>query len=556
MTVEMFFANFGHLADAPNGVQKLRELILQLAVQGKLVPQNQKESQPHGALEIARKRLATEKGWKLNDSVDADEKPFDLPMGWCWANLNDTGRFINGIGFNASEWSNVGLPIIRIQNLTNPSKPFNYVSGEFGLDNIVEDGDLLVSWSATLDVFVWERGKAVVNQHIFKVVPSTELVDALYLYHMLRFVIRELSVSEHMRGVAMKHIKRRPFLAKKVAIPPLEEQKRIVAKVDQLMTLCDELEARQKKQQQGRVRLNNSVLDALLTASEPDEFADHWQRICANFDLLYDHPETIAKLRSAILQLAVQGKLVPQDPNDEPASALVEIIKAEKQSLIQEGKIKSPKFIDGKGLAYENIPPTWRETTLGELTIFGPRNGYSPKPVAFETETKSLTLSATTKGTFLPIHFKYVDEIIEENSYLWLKPKDILIQRGNSIDYVGIGAVYHGDLNEFIYPDLMMKIRFHETVDVEFSHIVINCQNSRNFFQNNASGTSGSMPKVNQAVVNSLPFPLPPANEQKRIVAKVDRLMSLCDELEAKLNRAQKHSAKLMEATVRKLLVA
>jgi type I restriction enzyme S subunit len=85
---------------------------------------------------------------------------------------------------------------------------------------------------------------------------------------------------------------------------------------------------------------------------------------------------------------------------------------------------------------------------------------------------------------------------------------------------------------------------------------VINCQSSREFFQENSSGTSGSMPKVNQAVVNSLPFPLPPAPEQKRIVAKVDQLMALCDELELRLNQAQHHSEKLVESTVRQLLVA
>jgi type I restriction enzyme S subunit len=320
------------------------------------------------------------------------------------------------------------------------------------------------------------------------------------------------------------------------------------------MALCNELEARQQKQQQGRVRLNNSALDALLTAREPDEFADHWQRISTNFDLLYDHPETIAKLRAAILQLAVQGRLVPQDPNDEPASVLLERIKAEKERLVKGRETKSPKFLLDQKIAFEWLPSSWKETRLGDLTVFGPQNGYSPRPVEHKTNTKSLTLSATTRGTFDPRRFKFVDEPVEENSSLWLEDGDILIQRGNSLDYVGIGAVYQGQRNEFIYPDLMMKVRVSQSVKVGFAHLVINCQSSREFFQGNASGTSGSMPKVNQAVVNSLPLPLPPLAEQKRIVAKVDQLMALCNELEAKLNQSQQHSQKLMEATVLQLL--
>ena len=121
---------------------------------------------------------------------------------------------------------------------------------------------------------------------------------------------------------------------------------------------------------------------------------------------------------------------------------------------------------------------------------------------------------------------------------------------------MGIGAVYDGGSKEFIYPDLMMKIRVCQSINVSFAHLVINCQNSRIFFQNNASGTSGSMPKVNQAVVNSLPFPLPPENEQKRIVAKTEQLMALCNKLEAKLNQTQQQGENLMTTTVRQLLVA
>ena len=137
---------------------------------------------------------------------------------------------------------------------------------------------------------------------------------------------------------------------------------------------------------------------------------------------------------------------------------------------------------------------------------------------------------------------------------MWLDENDILIQRGNSIEYVGIAAVYKGPSHNFIYPDLMMKLRTHQNVDTYFLHIVLNSKFSRTYFAENASGISGNMPKINQNTVINLPIPLPPPEEQKRIVEKVEQLMGLCDELELKLRKAREDSGKLMETVVKGLL--
>jgi len=129
-----------------------------------------------------------------------------------------------------------------------------------------------------------------------------------------------------------------------------------------------------------------------------------------------------------------------------------------------------------------------------------------------------------------------------------------LIQRGNTIDYVGVAAVYRGPSNEFIYPDLMMKIRLSRELAVDFCHIVLRSANVRAFVKSRATGTSGAMPKINQAVVTEIPIPIPPLAEQARIVAKVDHLLALCDTLEAKLRAADEGARRLAESLVAELL--
>ena len=342
-------------------------------------------------------------------------------------------------------------------------------------------------------------------------------------------------------------------------LPPLEEQKRIVAKVDQLMALCDELEARQQKQQQGRVRLNNAALDALLTAREPDEFADHWQRISTNFDLLYDHPETIAKLRAAILQLAVQGKLVPQDPNDEPASVLLERIKAEKERLVRGGGLRKTKPLTPV-LGHEvplQLPVGWEVNRFGDLTeiVGGVTKGR--KLAGRKTAFFPYLRVANVQRWFVDLNvMKDIELPIEELEKYRLQIGDLLITEGGDWDKVGRTAVWGGQIENCLHQNHVFRARLFEgNLSRDWLVLAINSPVGREYFANSSKQTT-NLASINMTQLKHFPMPVPPAAEQKRIVAKVDQLMALCDELETKLNQSQQHSEKLMEATVRQLLVA
>lgn len=167
---------------------------------------------------------------------------------------------------------------------------------------------------------------------------------------------------------------------------------------------------------------------------------------------------------------------------------------------------------------------SWKQAVLMDVLKEKPRNGYSPKPVNYVTPYKSMTLSATTSGVFREEYFKYIDETIPEDSYLWLQPGDILIQRANSLDKVGTSAIYTGQEHEFIYPDLMMKLQVVETVSPRFVAYYLKKSDIMAYFQENATGTAGNMPKINQKTVSNTPLNLPTLDEQIEIVRILESL--------------------------------
>lgn len=278
---------------------------------------------------------------------------------------------------------------------------------------------------------------------------------------------------------------------------------------------------------------------------------------------------TAKDLKNALLQEAVQGKLVPQIASEGNARDLLEEIRKEKLSHgldfanAKSGKRKSKKET---ALAGSNpcditedeipfdIPESWCWCRLIDVLKDKPSNGISPKEVKYETKIRSLSLSATTSGVFDSNAFKYVELDNNTASKYWLKKNDLLIQRSNSRELVGTSCIYYGDDNLFIYPDLMMRMQVQQNIKLAYIDYVLKSPHVRNYFSKNASGTSDSMPKINQTIVCNTLIPLPPLAEQKRIVAAIEKFMPLIEEYGKKETQLKSINEKIGTLTKKAIL--
>lgn len=210
----------------------------------------------------------------------------ELPAGWAAATVDDLGEYIDGCAFKPADWHDTGTPIVRIQNLTDPDKSLNVTQREVDPKYHIEKRDILVSWSATLDVFRWGGPLAYVNQHIFKVLPS-ERLDDRFVEFALKKAISELINSEHLHGSTMKHINRKPFLAHPINVPPFPEQQRIVEKIETLFAELDKGEEALREVQKLLARYRQSVLKAAVTGTLTAEGSTEWVPVVLG-DLLAD----------------------------------------------------------------------------------------------------------------------------------------------------------------------------------------------------------------------------------------------------------------------------
>jgi type I restriction enzyme S subunit len=196
--------------------------------------------------------------------------------------------------------------------------------------------------------------------------------------------------------------------------------------------------------------------------------------------------------------------------------------------------------------------PQWDKAVLKNLIVGRPRNGLSVKAVNYETNIRSLTLTATTSGRFEPGHFKYLDVDVPTDSHLWLKRGDILLQRGNTEEYVGVAAVYEGAEKKYIYPDLMIKIHPKKGVLSNYLWMALSAPEARQYFRNNATGSQGSMPKINQTIVEDALIPLPSTDEQYEIVRCVQALFGLAEKIEERVAAATNRAETLTQVVLAK----
>jgi len=390
--------HFDLIAKAPCGVARLRELILTLAVQGKLVPQDLSD-EPAGELlkkiRAEKDRLIAEGKIKRDKplaEITDEEKPFALPTGWEWCPLGEAMDIVRGITFPASEKTKEAAPgriaCLRTANVQNEIEwdDLLFVDRSFMVreEQLVQPGDIVMSMANSRELV----GKVALIEHVphaeasfggFLGVLRPWLSNPRYAMAFLRTrhardtLIDSSSQTTNIANISLAKLRPLAF-----PVPPLAEQSRIVTRVEELMQLCDALEAQGQLEAEQHARLVSTLFDSLLQSDTPEALADNWQRIATHFDLLLDRPEAVDALEQTILQLAVRGLLVPQDPTDEPASVLLQKIRTEKQYLIAQGKIKRDKplpAISDEERPFE-LPQGWQWVRFDELM-------HPLKPIAY-----------------------------------------------------------------------------------------------------------------------------------------------------------------------------
>ena len=561
-SADALFEQFDAVADAPGGVQRLRQAILQLAVRGKLVPQNPGDEPASVLLEriAAEKRRLHEAGEirkpKKLPAITPEELPFEVPEGWEWVRLAsvatvDMGNSPPGITYNTT---GEGLPLINGPSEFSPDPLGFTVQKQYtsAPTKTCSAGDLLI---CVRGATTGRTNIAGFDACIGRGVASICAGDIQP--YVNRFLISQRErIFSFGSGSTFPSISYRHLADLLVPLPPLPEQRRIVAKVDQLMALCDELEERQRRRVQKRDRLNRAALHRLTTATSDAELGGHWARIRAHFDLLYDAPETVGELRQAILQLAVRGKLVPQDPSDEPASVLVERIAAEKRRLVEAGEIRKPKKlppITPDEVAFE-VPEGWEWVRLGSLIRPDKSISYGvlvPGPDV--EEGIPFVRVQDISGRHLPARPSKSIGVEVEGKYARtrLDGGEILISVVGSIGTVAIvPEAWHGAN----IARALCRIAPAPAVDRDFLRLALRSPELQNYFAEVTRTLA--QPTLNVSQLELGLIPLPPFSEQRRIVARVDQLMALCDELEAKLTRARTKSEGLAASVVHHLSAA
>lgn len=566
--------NLPLLTGAPNGIKKLREWILELAVRGKLVPQDPSDEPASELL----KRIAEEKARLVAEgkikkhkplaTISEEEKPFALPMEWEWTRLGSIASLENGDRSsnypNKSQLVDSGIPFINAGHLQNGMvdlQSMNFITRDC-YDRLragkILDGDILFCLRGSL-------GKSAIVRGVSEGAIASSLVIVRMTYsfsneYLLGYFSSPLAfemVKRFDNGTAQPNLSAADLNRFLVPLPPLAEQNRIVAKVDELMGLCDRLETQQSNAESAHAQLVRALLDSLAQANDASEFAANWQRLAKHFHTLFTSEPSIDTLKQTLLQLAVMGKLVPQNSNDEPASKLVERIQTEKQRYLAESKTRKQKDLatDSRLEPPFEVPAGWEWQTIDDVLHVTGGVTLGRKLGGRKLLSKPyLRVANVQRGRLELDHIKEVEVPEDEIEKYLLQNGDLLITEGGDWDKVGRTATWRDELPECLHQNHVFRARA-VIADWEprWAEMYLNSASAREYFAGSSKQTT-NLASINMTQLRACAFPLPPLPEQHRIVAKVDQLMALCDQLKNRLTQARQLNEQLASTMIERSL--
>ena len=537
----MLLSNLDLLATASGGVARLRELILTLAVQGNLVPQDPAD-EPAGVLlqkiRAEKDRLIAEGKIKRDKplaEIAEEEKPFErMPQGWEWASLATIG-VINPRNDAPDETlaSFVQMSSIPVEfSAAHVSEPRPWKDIKSGFTQFAE-GDVGVAKITPC----FENGKSTVFQNLSNGIGAgtTELhivrplggIERRYVLLFLKTPAFLKDGEAVMTGSAgQKRLPRSYFEGKPFPLPPLPEQSRIVTRVEELMRLCDALEAKGRLEAAQHAQLVSTLLGTLTASTTPEELAENWQRVAQHFDLLAGRPAAIDALEQTLLQLAVRGLLVPQDPTDEPASALLQKIRTEKDRLIATGQIKRDKPlppITDKEKPFE-LPVGWEWARLNDLIRISSGDG--------------LTAAQMAPGGTVPVYGG--NGVNGHHDLANVEEPTLVIGR---VGYY-CGSVHVTPTRAWVTDNAFITRYPKAYLDMNWLYWLLVGTN----LKENDSATA--QPVISGRKLYPIVVALPPLPEQSRIVTRVTALRRLCADLRQRLADAQTSQSHLAQALV------
>lgn len=547
------------------GIKKLRELILDLAVRGKLIPQDKSDEPACVLLEritADKAQLVKEKKIKKPKNfpeIGDDEIPFILPQGWEWARLGVVCKKVTDGSHNPPRDSGFGYPMLSSQNVNfdeiDFSSPSRFVTEE---DFIKEDKRTSIKPMDVLLNIVASIGRSAVvplNAPKFVVQRSVAVLDSLldqnFFAKMLVAPLCTNYYSTHAKGTAQKGIYLGQLSLMPLAIPPIEEQHRIVAKIDELIALCDHLEQQTEACFDAHQRLVDTLLDSLTIAKDASELSENWARLSEHFDTFITTDYAIEKLKQTILKLAIMGKLVPQDPTDEPASQLLQRIATEKEQLIKDKKIKKQQPLPA--ITEEEkpfgLPEGWEYCRLDDI-CYGITSGSTPPKSEFHEDEGVPYLKVYNIRDQL-IDFEYKPQFVQPEYHSTklkrsvLYPGDVVMNIvGPPLGKVAIIPETHPEWN------CNQAITFFRPINSKLNTYIYTYLKAGTFLNSiELIGTAGQ-DNISVTKSRSIILPTPPIDEQYRIIAKVDELMYLCDRLKTRLRRAQDTQLHLADAVL------
>ncbi|HGU1584939.1 TPA: restriction endonuclease subunit S, partial [Escherichia coli] len=541
------------------GIKKLRELILELAVRGKLVPQDPNDEPASELL----KRIAAEKAELVKQGkikkqkplpeISEEEKPFELPEGWEWVTLATVGEIVGGgtpKSDNPQFWAKNGIKWITPADLYGLKGKY-ITSGArdispAGLSNssarLMPKGSVLFSSRAPIGYVAIADAELSTNQGFKSCVPYIK-ESAEYIYYFLLASAKKIDAEAS--GTTFKEVSGAIVSKILLPLPPLSEQLKIVSRANELMSLCDQLEQQSLTSLDAHQQLVETLLGTLTDSQNAEELAENWTRISEHFDTLFTTEASVDALKQTILQLAVMGKLVPQDPNDEPASELLKRIAQEKAQLVKEGKIKKQKSlppISDEEKPFE-LPEGWEWSYLSDIGILARgRSKHRPRndPTLYADGTIPLVQTgdvARSNGCINTYSALY-NQLGLSQSKLWNKGTLCITIAANIAD--------SGILNfDACFPDSVVGFTPYENeIPVLYFHYFM--MTIKSTLEKFAPSTAQK--NINIDILSQLFFPCPPLEEFHRIVDKVQNLLSVCDVLRAYIQSAQQTQLHLADA--------